>query len=89
MNGIGKGIPKSVETKAKMSASKMGNKNAPSVPKKIEVTDLQTGISISYNSMSEAAKAINTRHSSISNYFASNQKTPFKKRYLFVYKKID
>ncbi len=88
MNGIGKGIPKSVETKGKMSASKMGNKNAPCfAQKKIEVADLQTGISISYNSMSEAAKAINTRHSSISNYFASNQKTPFKKRYLF--KKID
>jgi hypothetical protein len=65
---------------------KNSGKNQPN-SLKIEVTDLKTGISISYHSMNEAAKAINIRHSSISNYFKCNSKKPIKGRYLF--KKID
>lgn len=78
------GSKRSEETRAKMSASKMGNSNGNKHAQKIEVTDLQTGIYISYNSMCEAAKALNLLISSISNYFSCNQKTSFKKRYLGV-----
>jgi group I intron endonuclease len=82
------GKNRSEETRVKISVSMKGNysMNRPTA-QKIEVTDLQTGISISYNSMGQAAKALNILPSSISSYFAYNQKTPFKKRYLF--KKID
>jgi hypothetical protein len=51
---------------------------------KIEVTDLQTGISTSYISMREAARALNILQSSISQYFKNNQKKPVKGRYIFV-----
>jgi hypothetical protein len=33
--------------------------------------------------MREAAKALNTRQSSISQYFIKNQKKPYKGRYIF------
>ncbi len=45
---------------------------------KIEVLDLETNISTTYDSMHAVAKAINTRHSSISDYFKRNSKKPFK-----------
>ena len=51
---------------------------------KIEVTDLQTGISTSYISMREAARALNILQSSIIRYFKNNQKKPVKGRYIFV-----
>lgn len=51
---------------------------------KIKVLDTLTGISTIYNSMSEAAKALNCPSSSISGYFFRKRQTPFywKKRFL-------
>ncbi len=85
MKGIGKGIKKSVETKAKMSASKMANSNSKIQPnaKKIVVTDLELDTKTTYPTIRAAARAINLRQSSISNYLASSKQTPFKNRYIF------
>jgi len=77
--------PKSEATRAKMSESKKGEnnpmfgKNQPS-SQKIEVTDLQTGISTSYISMSEAARALNFPLSGISMYFIRNQKKTLQRK---------
>jgi group I intron endonuclease len=54
---------------------------------RLEVLDNLTNQKTVYNSMVEAALALNIRVSSISTYFAENRTTPFRKRYLF--KKID
>jgi len=80
------GRKKSLESRAKMSASKMGNSNAKNHPNslKIEVTDLEKDTSTIYNSMREAAKALNIHVSIISRYFSNNQKKPYKKRYVFI-----
>jgi len=97
MKGIGKGIPKSEETKAKMSAPKseehkakisasmMGKNSGKNQPnaKKIEVTDVTTNITTSYISIHEAAAALNIRIQAISNYINRNQKTPYKGKYIF------
>ncbi len=79
------GKTRSEETRAKMSASKMGNSNGKNHPNslKIEVTDLEKDTSTIYNSMCEAAKALNILQSSISRYFKNNQKKPVKGRYVF------
>jgi len=88
MKGIREGIPKSEETKAKMSA-------AQPAAIKIEVLDLETNISISYNSIRAAASALNCPESSIRNYFmrvapgSATTKKPYKKRYVFTITKID
>jgi hypothetical protein len=76
----------SEETRANISASLIGNSNGKNQPNsiKIEVTDLQTGISTSYISMREAARALNILQSSIIRYFKNNQKKPVKGRYIFV-----
>lgn len=78
------GIPKSGETKAKMaaweryeetrakmSASQMGNSNSKNQPSsiKIQVRDLETNISTTYDSMHAAARALNIGHKIISNFF--------------------
>jgi hypothetical protein len=77
------------ETRAKLSASMMGNSNAKNNPnaQKIEVTDLELDTKTSYSSIKAAAKALNCRHSTIIGYFRKNQKKPYKKRYVFT--KID
>jgi group I intron endonuclease len=54
---------------------------------KIEVLDLETKISTSYDSIGAASRALNISLSSISMYFIRNQKKPYKGRYIF--KKID
>jgi len=54
---------------------------------KIEVFDLQENTTTYYNSMDEAGRALNIRHSIISLYFARNQQKPYKGRYVF--KKIE
>jgi hypothetical protein len=70
----------------------LGNKNSlgrkrpdgagrPSV--QIEVLDLFTGIKTVYPSISEAAKALDVRYSTISNYILRNQQKPYKGRYIF------
>jgi hypothetical protein len=83
------GRKRSLEDKANISASMFGKNNAKNQPSslKIEVTDIELNSKTIFPSIHAAARSLNIRQSSISNYFALNQKTPFKKRYLF--KKID
>jgi hypothetical protein len=80
-----KEIQKSEETKAKMSASKMGNSNSKIQPnaQQILVTDLELNTKTIYNSMREAARALNISIQGISLYFKNNQKKPLKGRYVF------
>jgi len=73
-----KGILKSEETKAKISASISAYHS-----KKIEVLDLETNISTTYDSIRAAARALNINHCVISTYFSRNQIKPYKKRYVF------
>jgi Mlc titration factor MtfA (ptsG expression regulator) len=70
------------------SRSKMGNSGGiqPN-SQKIAVLDLETNLTTTYDTIRAAARAINLRQSSISNYLASNPTNPFKKRYIFT--KID
>lgn len=83
------GVLKSLETRAKMSASKMGNSYGKNNPNslKIEVTDLELGTQTVYDSIHEAARALNFPQSRISMYFKRNQQKPYKSRYIFT--KID
>ena len=56
---------------------------------KIEVLDLETNISTTYDSIRAAARALNCQESSIRQYFRNNQKKPYKKRYVFTITKTD
>jgi hypothetical protein len=47
----------------------------------IEVTDSELNQTTNYDSFSEAARALDIRYESIKNYFANNQKKPYKGRY--------
>jgi group I intron endonuclease len=76
MSAAKKGKTLSEETKAKMSLSRSDNK-------KVEVSNLDTNIFTTYNSIHEAARALNIRAQAISNYINRNQKTPYKGRYIF------
>jgi hypothetical protein len=49
---------------------------------KIEVMDLETGTKNNYDSIGEAARALNIECSIISNYFKNNQQKPYKNRYI-------
>jgi hypothetical protein len=50
----------------------------------IEVTDIKNNTTTSYNSMSEAARALNLpSYKAISDYIKNNQKKPYKGRYTF------
>ena len=50
----------------------------------IEVTDKKTNQTTTYNSINEAARALNLYdHKIISNYFKQNQKKPYKGIYTF------
>jgi group I intron endonuclease len=81
------------EVRAKMCAAKMGANNpmfgisrpegagSPSQP--IEVVYMEKNETTIYNSMSEAARALNINKSRISTYFSNNQKKPYKGRYIF------
>ncbi len=84
--GFRKGTPKSEETLGKMSASKMGNYNAKNQPNslKIQVTDLETNISTTYDSIRAAERALNLNYGIITKYFTRNQQKPYKNRYVFV-----
>jgi len=57
------------------------------MPKKkiqIEVTDLKEKTTTSYDSISEAARALNLpRHNVIVNYIKNNKQKPYKGRYTF------
>jgi group I intron endonuclease len=81
------------EVRAKMCDAKMGENNpmfgvprpegagSPSQP--IEVVDMEKNETTIYNSMSEAARALNINKSRISTYFSNNQKKPYKGSYIF------
>jgi excinuclease UvrABC nuclease subunit len=83
----------SEESKKIMSDAKKGAKNSmfgkpkpigSGVPsQKIEIIDLQEKTTTSYNSMREAARALNINKARIGNYFSRNQKKPYKGRYTF------
>ena len=79
------GKPRAEETKAKMSASMMGNSNGKIQPNsiKIVVTDLELDTKTTYNSICAAAKALNIHPGRISEYFNRNQIKPYKGRYVF------
>jgi group I intron endonuclease len=49
----------------------------------IEVTNVQTNTKTSYNSFSEAAKALNIQQSTISMFLKNNKKKPYKNSYIF------
>jgi len=69
----------SEESKKKLSLSTLSKI-------KVQVTDLETNITISYNSMTAAAIALNIRVNAISKYFSQNQIKPYRGRYVFVRK---
>lgn len=50
---------------------------------KIEVLDVETDSTITYDSIAEAARALNIKHSTIVNYFARNQKNLTKESIYF------
>jgi group I intron endonuclease len=50
---------------------------------KIEVTDNKNNQTITYDSIHEAAKALNINHTRIVKYFSRNQKKPYKGQYTF------
>jgi hypothetical protein len=45
--------------------------------------DKKTNTTTSYNSINEAARALNIKHTIIVIYFANNQTKPYKGRYTF------
>ena len=50
----------------------------------IEVTDIKNNTTTSYDSISEAARALNfPNHKAISNYIRQNQQKPYKAQYIF------
>ena len=53
----------------------------------IEVTDIANNTTIFYDSISEAARALNINESSIRSNLKSNSNKPYKKIYMFAYKK--
>jgi hypothetical protein len=80
------------ETKQKISDTQKGNTNKKGKPKTvgsgkpsqiIEVFDEKTNKTTTYNSMGEAARALNIPFQSISAYFIKNRKKPYKGQYIF------
>jgi len=81
------------ETKKKISDALTGSKRsddtrknmsaAQSTSQAIEVTDLQEKTTTSYNSINEAARALNINKLVIDKYFSRNQTKPYKNRYNF------
>ena len=49
----------------------------------IEVTDSELNQTTTYDSINEAARALNINHARIVMYFFSNQQKPYKGRYTF------
>ncbi|KAF3930964.1 hypothetical protein ABW19_dt0206623 [Dactylella cylindrospora] len=74
------------ETLAKIAATLRGRakpKGSGCPPQRIEVFNVLTNERIEYDSIKAAALAINIKPSIISKYFINNQKSPYKKLYLF------
>jgi hypothetical protein len=61
----------------------VGNTNSQSTSQVIEVFDLEEKTTTTYNSIGEAARALNIYQSVIVKYFARNQQKPYKGRYTF------
>jgi len=76
MSDAHKGKTISDETRKKIS-------DAQPTSQVIEVFDLEENISTIYNSIREAARALNIHKSVIDNYFKNNQKKPYKGLYTF------
>lgn len=68
----------------------MGKSNSrnQSNAQKIKVLDLETNLTTTYDTIGEAARALNLRQSSISKYFIKNREKPFKGRYIFLASQI-
>ncbi len=78
------------ETKQKMSEARKGCLRAEGSGRpsqKVEVFDLTTDIKTTYDSISDAARALGVRKSGISMYLNRNTDNPFKGRYIL--KKIN
>jgi group I intron endonuclease len=97
MSDAHKGKTHSDKTKTKISDALTGEKNpmhnkpkpqgAGKPSQAIEVIDNKTNEKITYNSMDEAARALNLpSYRIISNYILRNQKKPYKKRFTFTIK---
>jgi len=75
------------ESKTIMSEAKQGKprpKGAGKPSQQIEVTDIKNNTTTSYDSISEAARALNfPNHKAISNYIRQNQQKPYKAQYIF------
>ena len=82
------------KTKQIMSDAKKGNTNgfkkgkprlegAGKPTQAIEVTDIKNNTTISYDSISEAARVLNISKSRIFEYFSKNQQKPYKGQYTF------
>ena len=74
------------DTKQKISDTKKGKPKVEGSGKpsqQIEITDIKNDITTSYNSISEAARALNCNESSIRSNIKSNSNKPYKGRYTF------
>jgi group I intron endonuclease len=81
-----RGRKHSEETKIKMSEALLGRprpEGSGSPSKKIEVFDNKTNLTTTYESIREAARALDIKQCRISTYFSNNQKSPYKGRYIF------
>jgi len=72
---------KTIISKAKKGQSRPEGAGSPS--QAIEVTDIKNNTTISYDSISEAAKALNIKQSTITSYILRNQKKPYIGIYTF------
>jgi len=81
-----KGHKHTEETKQKMSEAHVGHKRAEGAGRpsqSIEVFDLKEDTTTTYDSIREAARALNIRQTRISEFFIRNQLKPYKGRYIF------
>ena len=75
------GFKHTLETLEKISKSRLNNPQK--TCKKLEVTDVQTGVKTTYNSVNLAGLALNIGHSSIIYSLTSKKLKPYKGRYIF------
>ena len=83
----------SLKTRAKIGAAMRGENNpmfgkvkaigAGKLAQSILVIDLEKNTEFSYNSLNEAAIALDIRRTAISTYLYRNQQKPYKERYIF------
>ena len=89
--GSSLGIKLSDKTKQKISEVKKGQpkpKGSGKASQAIEVTDVTNNTTTSYNSISEATRALNLPNfQAIANYIIRNQQNPYKGR--FTFKKVN